>query len=137
MPVKNTHNKNVGSSIDRSNERIDVTGEVFTPLELCTKMVNEIPLEKLKNPNSTFIDPSAGNGNFIIALRDRLKEYHSEEHILNNMLYGVEYMEDNHKELCNRLGVSTTHPHYVCADALNYHYKFDGTPLEATLDGFF
>ena len=46
-------------------------------------------------------------------------------------------MEDNHKELCNRVGVSTTHPHYVCADALNYHYKFDGTPLEATLDGFF
>ena len=92
MPVKNTHNKNVGSSIDRSNERIDVTGEVFTPLELCTKMVNEIPIEKLKNPNSTFIDPSAGNGNFIIALRDRLKEYHSEEHILNNMLYAVEYM---------------------------------------------
>ena len=44
MPVKNTHNKNVGSSIDRSNERIDVTGEVFTPLELCTKMVNELSL---------------------------------------------------------------------------------------------
>ena len=70
-------------------------------------------------------------------LKDRLLQYHSEEHILNNMLYGVEYMEDNHKELCNRLGISTTHPHYVCADALNYHYKFDGTPLEATLDGFF
>ena len=128
MPVKNTHNKNVGSSIDRSNERIDVTGEVFTPLELCTKMVNEIPIEKLKNPNSTFIDPSAGNGNFIIALRDRLKEYHSEEHILNNMLYAVELMEDNHKELCDRVGVAVTHPHYVCHDALTYDYSF-GEPV--------
>tara|TARA_B100001778_G_C18356038_1_gene524219 strand:+ start:207 stop:614 length:408 start_codon:yes stop_codon:yes gene_type:complete len=124
MPVKNTHNKNVGSSIDRSNERIDVTGEVFTPLELCTKMVNEIPIEKLKNPNSTFIDPSAGNGNFIIALRDRLKEYHSEEHILNNMLYAVELMEDNHKEMCERVGIPVDHPHYVCHDALTYDYSF-------------
>ena len=124
MPVKNTHNKNVGSSIDRSNERIDVTGEVFTPLELCTKMVNEIPIEKLKNPNSTFIDPSAGNGNFIIALRDRLKEYHSEEHILNNMLYAVELMEDNHKEMYERVGIPVDHPHYVCHDALTYDYSF-------------
>ena len=124
MPVKNTHNKNVGSSIDRSNERIDVTGEEFTPLELCTKMVNEIPIEKLKNPNSTFIDPSAGNGNFIIALRDRLKEYHSEEHILNNMLYAVELMEDNHKEMCERVGIPVDHPHYVCHDALTYDYSF-------------
>ena len=124
MPVKNTHNKNVGSSIDRSNERIDVTGEVFTPLELCTKMVNEIPIEKLKNPNSTFIDPSAGNGNFIIALRDRLKEYHSEKHILNNMLYAVELMEDNHKEMCERVGIPVDHPHYVCHDALTYDYSF-------------
>ena len=128
MPVKNTHNKNVGSSIDRSNERIDVTGEVFTPLELCTKMVNEIPIEKLKNPNSTFIDPSAGNGNFLIALRDRLKEYHSEEHILNNMLYAVELMEDNHKEMCERVGIPVDHPHYVCHDALTYDYSF-GEPV--------
>jgi hypothetical protein len=128
MPVKNTHNKNVGSSIDRSNERIDVTGEVFTPLELCIKMVNEIPIEKLKNPNSTFIDPSAGNGNFIIALKERLEEYHSEDHILNNMLYAVELMEDNHKEMCERLGVPTDHPHYVCHDALTYDYSF-GKPI--------
>ena len=128
MPVKNTHNKNVGSSIDRSNERIDVTGEVFTPLELCTKMVNEIPIEKLKNPNSTFIDPSAGNGNFIISLRDKLIKYHSEEHVVSKMLYAVELMEDNHKEMCDRLGVPVDHPHYVCHDALTYDYSF-GEPI--------
>ena len=133
--MKNKHNQVVGSDIERSDERINETGEVFTPLEVCTKMVNEIPLQILKNPNSTFIDPSAGNGNFIIALRDRLKEYHSEEHILNKMLYAVELMEDNHKEMCDRLGVSTDHPHYVCANALKYDYSF-GEPvgLEAFFD---
>jgi len=58
-------------------------------------------------------------------------------HILNEMLYAVELMEDNHKELCDRLGVSTTHPHYVCADALDYHYAFNGRSSEPiTLDNF-
>lgn len=126
--MKNKHNQVVGSDIERSDERINETGEVFTPLEVCTKMVNEIPLQILKNPNSTFIDPSAGNGNFIIALRDRLKEYHSEEHILNKMLYAVELMEDNHKEMCKRVGIPIYHPHYVCNDALTYDYSF-GEPV--------
>jgi len=122
--MKNKHNQIVGSDIERSDERIDETGEVFTPLEVCIKMVNEIPLQTLKNPDSTFIDPSAGNGNFIIALRDNLILYHSEEHILNKMLYAVELMEDNHKEMCERLGISVDHPHYVCANALEYDYSF-------------
>ena len=126
--MKNKHNQVVGSDIERSDERINETGEVFTPLEVCTKMVNEIPLQILKNPNSTFIDPSAGNGNFIIALRDRLKEYHSEEHILNKMLYAVELMEDKHTEMCKRVGIPIYHPHYVCNDALTYDYSF-GEPV--------
>ena len=134
---RNKHNKSVGSNIDRSDDRVDSTGEVFTPPWLVEEMIDAYPIDDIKDPNSTFLDNSAGAGNFLVGLKNRLMKYHSEEHILNNMLYGVEYMEDNHKELCNRLGVPTTHPHYVCADALNYHYKFDGTPLEATLDGFF
>ena len=126
--VKNKHNKLVGSDIERSDERIDLTGEVFTPMELCNIMVDEIPLNILKNPDSTFLDNSAGSGNFMIALRERLKEYHSEEHIVNNMLYAVELMEDNHKEMCDRLGVEVDHPHYICHDALTYDYSF-GEPV--------
>ena len=64
----------------------------------------------------------------MIALRERLKEYHSEEHIVNNMLYAVELMEDNHKEMCDRLGVEVDHPHYICHDALTYDYSF-GEPV--------
>ena len=132
--MKNKHNQNVGSDIERSDLRIDSTGEVFTPLELCNLMVNRISLDALKDPKSTFLDPAAGNGNFLIALRDRLKEYHSEEYVVNNMLYAVELMEDNHKEMCDRLGVSTTHSHYICADALEYDYSF-GEPVG--LEAFF
>ena len=126
--MKNQHNKSVGSDIERSDERIDLTGEVFTPIELCSEMVNEIPLEIIKNPDSTFLDPAAGNGNFIIALRDELVKYHSVNHVVDNMLYAVELMEDNHKEMCERLGVPLDHPHYVCTNALEYDYSF-GEPV--------
>ena len=54
MELKNSHNLNVGSNIDRSNKRIDSTGEVFTPMELCTEMVNEIPEHILNDSNSTY-----------------------------------------------------------------------------------
>jgi len=91
-------------------------------------MINDIPLDVRQNPNSTFLDPAAGNGNFIIALRDDLINYHSYNHVVDSMLYAVELMKDNHKEMCDRLGVSVDHPHYVCHDALTYDYSF-GEPV--------
>ena len=128
MPTKNKHNENVGSSVVRSDERIDATGEVFTPSELCAQMVSEIPESVLKNENSTFLDNSAGSGNFLLALQTELLKYHELSHINDNMLYAVEFMEDNHAELCKNLGVSVDHPHYVCANALEYDYSF-GEPV--------
>jgi len=125
MKKKNNHNENVGSSIVRTDERIDTTGEVFTPMELCAQMVSEIPEHILKDPISTFLDNSAGSGNFLLALHSELQKYHSSNHILNNMLYAIELMEDNHKELCERLGVPVTHPHYVCGSGLDPNiYEF-------------
>ena len=135
--MKNKHNEELGSEIERSDERIDATGEVFTPLELCDQMISEIPEENLQNPDFKFLDPTAGNGNFLVALKTKLLQYHSEDHILNHMLYAVELMEDNHKELCERLGVPSDHPHYVCDDAMTYHYAFNGRSSEPiTLDIF-
>ena len=134
MPTKNKHNQNVGSSVVRSDERIDATGEVFTPVELCTQMVSEIPQSVLQNKNSTFLDNSAGCGNFLLALQTELLKYHELSHINDNMLYAVEFMEDNHAELCKNLGVAVDHPHYVCANALEYDYSF-GEPVG--LESFF
>jgi type I restriction-modification system DNA methylase subunit len=130
--TKNEHNTIVGSEIERSNERIDQTGEVFTPMELCVEMVSEIPESILQNDKSTFLDNSAGSGNFLLALQTELLKYHSLQYINDNMLYAVELMEDNHAEMCKRLGVSIDHSHYVCANALEYDYSF-GEPqgLEA------
>jgi ubiquinone/menaquinone biosynthesis C-methylase UbiE len=137
MSRKQTKVRNVGSDLERSQDRIDNTGEVFTPPELVDDMLAEIPEEKLKDPNSKFLDLCAGSGNFSVKLKEILCQYHDEQHVLDNMIYAVEFMEDNHKELCQRLGVDMTHPHYVKADALTYHYRFDGTPAEVSLDQFF
>ena len=125
---RNKHNESVGSKVERSDERIIETGEVFTPIQLCNQMILEIPESVLKDNKSKFLDNSAGSGNFMVALRDELVKYHSLNHVLDNMLYAVELMEDNHKEMCDRLGVPVDHKHYVCADALTYDYSF-GEPV--------
>jgi hypothetical protein len=125
---KNKHNQDVGSTIERSDERIAETQEVFTPAELCESMVSEIEEELLKDPSSTFLDNSAGCGNFIVALINKLSEYHDRHYVIDNMVYAVELMEDNHKEMCERVGVPIDHPHYVCHDALTYDYGF-GEPV--------
>ena len=124
MQNKNAHNQSVGSEIVRSNNRIDETGEVFTPMKLCAEMVSEIPQSVLQDAKSTFIDLSAGSGNFLLALQAELLKYHELSHINDNMLYAVELMEDNHAEMCKKLGVSIDHPHFVCADATKYNYSF-------------
>ena len=136
MPSKNTHNESVGSQIVRSDDRIDLTGEVFTPMELCAQMVSEIPQSVLQNENSTFLDNAAGSGNFMLALQTEFLKYHELSHINDNMLYAVELMADNHAEMCNRLGVSVDHPHFVCANALEYDYSFGyRNPVESLLFG--
>tara|TARA_B100000035_G_scaffold121179_1_gene102994 strand:+ start:2684 stop:3088 length:405 start_codon:yes stop_codon:yes gene_type:complete len=132
--AKNKHNETVGSDIDRSDDRISQTGEVFTPIELCASMVSEIPESTLKDKNSIFLDNSAGCGNFLLALQTELLKYHELSYINDNMLYAVELMPDNHVELCKNLGVSVDHPHFVCANALEYNYSF-GEPVG--LESFF
>ena len=84
MANKNTHN-NTTSTIERSDERINETGEVFTPMELCHQMVSEIPQSTLQDPSSTFLDPSAGSGNFLLALQTELLKYHTITHINDNI----------------------------------------------------
>lgn len=136
MSSKNRHNQKHGSTIERSDERISQTAEVFTPIALIEQMIREIPVSQLKDPESKFIDNCAGSGNFLVCLCETLQEYHSRDHIINNMLYAVELMEDNHSEMCRRLDIPTDHPHFVCADALQYHYRFDGTTGPITMDQF-
>jgi len=96
MSIKNKHNQQLGSDIIRSDDRIRQTGEVFTPEECIHRMVDSLTESQLKN--DMFLDYCAGNGNFSSVLIDRGV---SQSHI-----YGIEYMEDNFFELCNRLKIN-------------------------------
>ena len=40
---RNEHNKSVGSVIERSDDRINATSEVFTPMDVCVRIINDIP----------------------------------------------------------------------------------------------
>ena len=79
-------------------------GQVFTPFPLIDKIVDEIPVEIMHDPKSTFFDPSAGMGGFLVVLYKRLmttlqkaipnkKKRH--DHIVGNMLFAAELTKNN------------------------------------------
>ena len=123
-----TVQKEIAKQKQRGKARVKQTAEVFTPMDLCLRMVNEIPLDKLKNPDAKFLDNSCGDGNFLVALFKVLSKYHDAEHVLNNMIYGVDLMPDNVIDAKRRLGLTSEMPgwhHVVCADGLTYDYSFE------------
>jgi len=123
-----TVQKEIAKQKQRGKARVKQTAEVFTPMDLCLRMVNEIPLDKLRDPDAKFLDNSCGDGNFLVALFKVLSKYHEAEHVLNNMVYGVDLMPDNVTEAKRRLGLTPDMPgwhHVVCADGLTYDYSFE------------
>lgn len=79
-------------------------GQVFTPFPLIEKILDQIPADVMTDPNSTFFDPSAGMGGFLVALYHRLmitltkaipdkKTRH--EHIVSKMLFAAEITRNN------------------------------------------
>lgn len=133
--MSSTIQKEVAKQKERGKARVKQTGEVFTPMDLCLRMVREIPEDKLKNPDAKFLDNSCGDGNFLVALLKVLSKYHDEQHVLNNMIYGVDLMPDNVAEAKRRLCAQAKIEledyrnmpgwhHVVCADGLTYDYEF-------------
>ena len=85
--------------ITRSKERITKNGEVFTPRSLVEKMMNKIPEEKWKDPNSVWLEPTFGSGNMLICMLERRIASGVEPIQAVKTLYGVELMQDN-VDLC-------------------------------------
>lgn len=85
--------------ITRSKERITKNGEVFTPKSLVEKMMDKIPEEKWKDPNSVWLEPTFGSGNMLICMLERRIASGVEPVQAVKTLYGVELMQDN-VDLC-------------------------------------
>ena len=121
------------SGIERDKLRKKATGEVFTPTPLVQEMLNQLPPDVFTDPTKTFLDPSCGDGQFLSEVLIRKMENGSTFEEALSTIYGVELMPDN-VELCRErlLCGQEQYRHIVennivCADALRYHYRFDGS----------
>lgn len=79
-------------------------GEVFTPLPIAQKLVDHIPPHVMNNPSSTFLDPAAGAGGFLIVLFKKLMFTLSthipdaktrKHHIISKMLLAADISQRN------------------------------------------
>jgi hypothetical protein len=126
------------SSIERSQLRIKETAEVFTPTDLVQKALDDLSNDSFTDLTKTFLDNSCGDGQFLGEVLIRKLENGSTFEQALSTIYGVDLMEDN-VELCRErlLCGCEKYRHIVernivCADALRYHYRFDGSePYDA------
>jgi hypothetical protein len=135
------HARNFGymSGIERERLRVKETHEIFTPTYLSQQILDK---EEQNSPHmfkdwtKTYMDNSCGDGQFLseVVIRKMERSGCTLEQALSTT-YGVELMEDNVKLCKERLAGPNPTPeileildrNIVCADALTYHYRFDGT----------
>lgn len=124
------------SGIERNADRVARTEECFTPTELCREIVIEYENYDptlFTNSTKTFLDPSCGDGQFLGEVLIRKVENGIDFEQALSTIYGVDLMPDNVKLcqdrlLCGREDLRhIVEQNIVCADALRYHYRFDGS----------
>lgn len=114
------------NEIDASDREI-TSDEYFTPPELIQKHIQGF------DPNLSFIDNNAGIGNWLVELLEWKLSCGIPHDTALTQLYGVELNSDTHKIMIERLLRSRedlrpiVEQNIVCADALRYHYRFDGS----------
>lgn len=114
-------------------------GQVFTPRFLVDNMLDKLPNDVWANPHYKWLDPACGSGNFLIVVFERLMvglsnaikdENKRKEHILNNMIFGV----DLDFPLCYQARQRLSCPNIYCTDSLNYNFEFDKKILDHKFD---
>lgn len=138
--IDHLRNRVYMSGVERDKLRVKSTGEVFTPTPLVQEILEHLPQDIWNDSNKTFLDNSCGDGQFLSeVLIKKLEAGHDFEQALST-IYGVDLMPDNVKLcqdrlLCGREELRhIVENNIVCADALTYHYRFDGTDPTVTDD---
>ena len=106
-------------------------GEVFTPKDIVDKLLENIDYS---NGDLKIVEPSFGDGRILMEVKSRLSKYHSDEHIMTNMLYGVEIQEAWHHEAVERLNPHGYNHNLLCCSALNFEGIFN--PLKDWINKF-
>ena len=121
------------SGVDRDRLRVKSTGEIFTHMSQVNNILDRMDQNLFTDKNKTFIDNSCGDGQFLGEVLIRKCQNGIDFETALSTIYGVDIMQDN-VDLCKeRLLCGQKHLRHivdkniVCADALRYHYRFDGT----------
>lgn len=132
--INHIRNRSYMSGANRDSTRIKATGEVFTPTPLVQEILDRLDPNLFQDLTKTFLDPSCGDGQFLGEVLIRKVENGIDFEQALSTIYGVDLMLDNVKLcqdrlLCGREDLRhIVERNIVCADALRYHYRFDGTP---------
>ncbi|MBM3714184.1 MAG: methylase [Actinobacteria bacterium] len=95
----------------KSRDRVRAYGEVFTPRHMVDQMLDLVSDDLEDGPDfvdKTFLEPAAGDGNFLVAILHR-KLRAIERRLSSDVwadeslfalasIYGIELLEDNHEE---------------------------------------
>lgn len=131
--IDHIRNRSYMSGIERDRARVKATGEVFTPTPLVQEILDTLDQSLFTDPTKTFLDPSCGDGQFLGEVLIRKMENGIDFETALSTIYGVDLMEDNvelcrERLLCGRKDLChIVERNIVCADALRYHYRFDGS----------
>lgn len=95
----------------RSRQRVKAYGEVFTPRHMVNRMLDVVRDDLESGPDfvdKTFLEPAAGDGNFLVAILHRKLRaiqkrfqpgFWPEETLFAlASIYGIELLEDNHAD---------------------------------------
>jgi hypothetical protein len=137
--IKHLRERPYMSGIDRDKVRVKATAEVFTPTSLVKQCLDNLSDQSIfENEKETFLDPSCGDGQFLSEVLIRKLENGIDFETALSTIYGVDLMPDNvelcrERLLCGRDDLKhIVEQNIVCADALTYHYRFDGTAPDIT-----
>ena len=95
----------------KSRDRVKTYGEVFTPRHMVDRMLDLVRDELEVGPDfvdKTFLEPAAGDGNFLVAILHRKlqaltahfpqESWPTESLFALASIYGIELLEDNHAD---------------------------------------
>lgn len=124
----------VEEQVVKSRHRVKTYGEVFTPRYMVDQMLDLVREDLESGPDfvdKTFLEPSAGDGNFLVAiLRRKLaaiakrypaKDWPQESLFALASIYGIELLQDNHQDakaimLAEFVGFHQTHGTPIAPD---------------------
>ena len=119
------------TQLTKSKKRVKELGEVFTPPALVEEMLDKLPLEVWAT-DKTFLDPTCGTGNFLVAVVERKVKEGSTPLQALRTTFGIDIMDDNVRECRERLLEAVGNPgggeeivkrNIVCADSLQFDWQ--------------